>query len=307
MAADADAGRRRRRSRRGRADRAPRRSPPRPSRTPRRWRSSTTRCWRRAPPTCAPIARRAGELAAGVEVEPPLGAIILAEDLGPGEVAAWSGPHRRHRAGGRRRHGPRGHRGALAGASRSSRAPAAALLQIPDGTALGVDADRGLVMRDPDAAARARLEQRLGAGRRRGRAAIARSAASRRSPPTAAHCGCWRTPARAPRWTPRSRPAPRASACCAARWPSSRRAPGRRRRSTAQALAPLLSRSRTASRPCARSTSAATRRRPSWPRPGVGGLLGRARHPPRAGRPTAASSRSCARSCASRATACCAS
>src|SRR5437762_7011277 len=36
------------------------------------------------------IARRAGELASGATAEPPPGSIVLAEDLGPADVAGWA-------------------------------------------------------------------------------------------------------------------------------------------------------------------------------------------------------------------------
>ena len=61
------------------------------------------------------IARRAGELAAGVEVEPPARRDHPGRGPRSGRGRGLERPHRRHRAGGRRRHGPRGHRGALAG------------------------------------------------------------------------------------------------------------------------------------------------------------------------------------------------
>ena len=36
------------------------------------------------------IARRAGDLSTGTSSEPPAGSVVIADDLGPGEVAAWS-------------------------------------------------------------------------------------------------------------------------------------------------------------------------------------------------------------------------
>ena len=118
------------------------------------------------------IARRAGELATGVSAQPPSGAIVLAEDLGPADVAGWA----RLVAG-----------IALAGSGTTAHAAIVArslsiplvtgagaeLLEVPDGEQLAVDADRGLVLRHLRPATRTRLERRIAAVReeaQRGRA-----------------------------------------------------------------------------------------------------------------------------------------
>jgi phosphoenolpyruvate-protein phosphotransferase len=110
------------------------------------------------------IARRAGELASGATAEPPSGAIVLAEDLGPADVAGWA----RRVAG-----------IALAGSGTTAHAAIVArslaiplvtgvgseLLAVPDGEQLAVDADRGLVLRGMDEGTRARLERRIAGAR----------------------------------------------------------------------------------------------------------------------------------------------
>jgi multiphosphoryl transfer protein len=110
------------------------------------------------------IARRAGELASGATAEPPSGAIVLAEDLGPADVAGWA----RLVAG-----------IALAGGGTTAHAAIVArslaiplvtgvgseLLAVPDGEQLAVDADRGLVLRGMDKGTRARLERRIAGAR----------------------------------------------------------------------------------------------------------------------------------------------
>jgi phosphoenolpyruvate-protein phosphotransferase len=118
------------------------------------------------------IARRAGELATGVSAQPPSGAIVLAEDLGPADVAGWA----RLVAG-----------IALAGSGTTAHAAIVArslaiplvtgagsqLLEVPDGEQLAVDADRGLVLRHLQPGTRTRLERRIATVReeaRRGRA-----------------------------------------------------------------------------------------------------------------------------------------
>src|SRR5207245_441788 len=102
------------------------------------------------------IARRAGELAAGVSARPPRGAIVLAEDLGPADVAGWA----RLVAG-----------IALSGSGTTAHAAIVArslaiplvtgigpgLLEVGEGEELAVDADRGLVLRRLRAATRERL------------------------------------------------------------------------------------------------------------------------------------------------------
>jgi multiphosphoryl transfer protein len=92
------------------------------------------------------IARRAGELANGDGVSPPTGAIILAEDLGPSEVASWTA-----------------HAAIVA---RSLGIPlvtgvGATALRIPDGEQIAVDADRGIVLRGFSPATRVRFRERI--------------------------------------------------------------------------------------------------------------------------------------------------
>jgi phosphoenolpyruvate-protein phosphotransferase len=118
------------------------------------------------------IARRAGELAAGVSAQPPSGAIVLAEDLGPADVAGWA----RLVAG-----------IALSGSGTTAHAAIVArslaiplvtgagprLLEVQDGEELAVDADRGLVLRRLDEKTRERLVRRIDLAREeteRGRA-----------------------------------------------------------------------------------------------------------------------------------------
>ncbi len=106
------------------------------------------------------IARRAGELAGGGGDEPVAGSIVVAEDLGPGDVAAWA---------------KRVSAVVLAGSASTAHAAIVArslaiplvtgvgehVLEIPVGEQIGVDADRGLVIRDPSAETRQRLEARV--------------------------------------------------------------------------------------------------------------------------------------------------
>jgi phosphoenolpyruvate-protein kinase (PTS system EI component) len=110
------------------------------------------------------IARRAGELVNGATVEPPAGSIVIAEDLGPGEVAAWA-----PRIGGIVLAGS----GATAHAAIVARSLGIPLvtgaggeaLEIPDGEELAVDADRGLVVRRAATGTRARLAERIAQAR----------------------------------------------------------------------------------------------------------------------------------------------
>jgi phosphoenolpyruvate-protein phosphotransferase len=106
------------------------------------------------------IARRAGELADGGGAQPPAGSVVVAEDLGPGDVAAWvkniSGI-------------------VLAGSASTAHAAivarslgiplvtgaGAAALAIPTGEEIAVDADRGLVIRRIEPATRERLQARI--------------------------------------------------------------------------------------------------------------------------------------------------
>ncbi len=110
------------------------------------------------------IARRAGELACGVSARPPVGAIVLAEDLGPADVAGWA----RLVAGiALSSSGATAHAAIVA---RSLAIPLVtgagpALLHVPDGEELAVDADRGLVVRRMDGGTRARLERRMSTAR----------------------------------------------------------------------------------------------------------------------------------------------
>ncbi len=105
------------------------------------------------------IARRAGELSTGTSSEPPAGSVVVADDLGPGEVAAWSGKLAAIvlSAGGTTAH--------AAIVARSLGIPlvtgvGADVLTIGAGDEIGVDADRGVVWLLPDAATRSRLRDR---------------------------------------------------------------------------------------------------------------------------------------------------
>ena len=110
------------------------------------------------------IVRRAGELAAGLVQSPPPGSIVVADDLGPGDVAAWS----RSIAGIALSEG-----GTTAHAAIMARSLAiplvtgvgAQLLRVAAGEQVAVDGDRGLVVRAPDGPTRARLERRLASAR----------------------------------------------------------------------------------------------------------------------------------------------
>jgi multiphosphoryl transfer protein len=106
------------------------------------------------------IARRAAEVANGSRAEPPNGAVVLADDLGPGDVAAWAKRI-----------------SAIVLAAGASTAHAAIVarslgiplvtgigpegLAIPDGEQIAVDADRGLVVRRPAAATQVRVAKRI--------------------------------------------------------------------------------------------------------------------------------------------------
>jgi phosphoenolpyruvate-protein phosphotransferase len=110
------------------------------------------------------IARRAGELANGNGVAPPAGSIILAEDLGPSEVASWAG-----RIAGIVLAGS----GATAHAAIVARSlgiplvtgAGATALKIPDGEQIAVDADRGVVLRGFSPATRVQFRERIGRAR----------------------------------------------------------------------------------------------------------------------------------------------
>jgi phosphoenolpyruvate-protein phosphotransferase len=106
------------------------------------------------------IARRAGELANGNGVSPPTGAIILAEDLGPSEVASWSGQIAGIVLA---QSGATAHAAIVA---RSLGIPlvtgvGATALRIPDGEQIAVDADRGIVLRGFSPATRVRFRERI--------------------------------------------------------------------------------------------------------------------------------------------------
>jgi phosphoenolpyruvate-protein phosphotransferase len=102
------------------------------------------------------IARRAGDLSTGSSSEPPPGAVVIADDLGPGEVAAWSGNLAAIvLAGG----GTTAHAAIVA---RSLGIPLVTgagpgVLAAAIGDEIGVDADRGMVWIAPDSATRSRL------------------------------------------------------------------------------------------------------------------------------------------------------
>jgi phosphoenolpyruvate-protein phosphotransferase len=111
------------------------------------------------------IARRAGELANGNGgATPPAGSIILAEDLGPSEVASWAG-----RIAGIVLAGS----GATAHAAIVARSlgiplvtgAGASALAIPDGEQIAVDADRGIVLRRFSPATRVQLRKRIDTAR----------------------------------------------------------------------------------------------------------------------------------------------
>jgi len=105
------------------------------------------------------IARRAGDLSTGSSSEPPAGAVVIADDLGPGEVAAWSGQLAAIvLAGG----GTTAHAAIVA---RSLGIPlvtgaGAGVLAAAIGDEIGVDADRGMVWIAPDSSTRSRLRDR---------------------------------------------------------------------------------------------------------------------------------------------------
>jgi phosphoenolpyruvate-protein phosphotransferase len=106
------------------------------------------------------VARRAGELANGNGVAPPTGAIILAEDLGPAEVASWAGQIAGIVLA---QSGATAHAAIVA---RSLGIPlvtgvGATALKIPDGEQIAVDADRGLVLRGCSPATRAQFRERI--------------------------------------------------------------------------------------------------------------------------------------------------
>jgi multiphosphoryl transfer protein len=105
------------------------------------------------------IARRAGDLSVGASSEPPAGSVVLAADLGPGEVAAWSANLAAIVLSGS---GTTAHAAIVA---RSLGIPLVTgagpgVHDIGDGDEIGVDADRGIVWLLPDPATRDRLHER---------------------------------------------------------------------------------------------------------------------------------------------------
>jgi phosphoenolpyruvate-protein phosphotransferase len=106
------------------------------------------------------IARRAGELANGDGLAPPAGSIVLAEDLGPSEVASWAGQIVGIVLA---QSGTTAHAAIVA---RSLGIPlvtgvGATALEIPDGEQIAVDADRGLVLRNFSPATRVQFRGRI--------------------------------------------------------------------------------------------------------------------------------------------------
>jgi phosphoenolpyruvate-protein phosphotransferase len=124
------------------------------------------------------VARRAGELIDGNGREPPPASVVVAADLGPGEVAAWAS---------------RIDAICLAEGSAAAHAAIVArslgiplvvalgegLMAVADGEELGVDGTRGVVMRAPHGASRRRLSGRIAAERRQAE----RDRAEREQPP----------------------------------------------------------------------------------------------------------------------------
>jgi len=105
------------------------------------------------------IARRAGDLSSGRLSEPPRGAVVIADDLGPGEVAAWSELLAAIVLAGS---GTTAHAAIVA---RSLGIPlvtgaGVAVLAVAAGAEVGVDADRGMVWLAPDAETRTKLAER---------------------------------------------------------------------------------------------------------------------------------------------------
>ncbi len=135
------------------------------------------------------VGRRAADLALGVAVDPPAGAVVVADDLGPGEVASWAGRIAAIVLAGS---GTTAHAAIVARSLHVPLVTAAGdpALAIPVGEPVGIDADRGLVWRRPDArhagAARGpdRAPARPGGSRSRGAAPAGRH--HRRSRPAPA-------------------------------------------------------------------------------------------------------------------------
>ncbi len=105
------------------------------------------------------VGRRAAALASGHDPEPPAGAVLVAEDVGPGDVADAAGRVVAIVLGGG---GPTAHAAIVA---RSLGVPlvtglGASLEQVLEGVQLAVDADEGVVVRDPDEATREAVARR---------------------------------------------------------------------------------------------------------------------------------------------------
>ena len=135
----------------------------------------------------------------GLAEEPPAGAIVVADDLGPGEVAAWAGRIAAIvLAGG----GTTAHAAIVARSLRVPLVTAAGepALAIAVGEPVGIDADRGSSCAarrgDPRAARGAHRPDPRPGRRRPGRAA---SAGGHDRRPRS--CACWPTPAPRPRST----------------------------------------------------------------------------------------------------------
>ena len=122
----------------------------------------------------------------------------VADDLGPGEVAAWAGRIAGDRAGGQRRHRPRGDRRALAGDPAGDGGGRPALADPGRRAGRRSTPTAAWCCAGSTPATRARFGARGSTGpasrRERDRARAASSRRSRRRP---RRCGCSRTPARA--------------------------------------------------------------------------------------------------------------
>ena len=108
------------------------------------------------------VGRRAADLALGLAEEPPAGAIVVADDLGPGEVASWAGRIAAIvLAGG----GTTAHAAIVARSLHVPLVTAAGeqVLAIPVGEPVGIDADRGSSGAGPTRDVRARLAARIAA------------------------------------------------------------------------------------------------------------------------------------------------
>ncbi len=93
----------------------PRRSQRLRSRTCWHWPGLKIPRWPRAQPICARLPAGPASSRNGGAPEPPDGSIVVADDLGPGDVAAWAKKVIGIVLGRERKHGPRSDRGPLAG------------------------------------------------------------------------------------------------------------------------------------------------------------------------------------------------